>query len=65
MGRPLVLACSADLAESTNISGFAKDFGGIKGFGWYERDKNPGGALLPQQITEFTNSGLVRGHRDA
>ncbi len=61
MGRPLVLACSADLAESTNISGFAKDWGAIKGFGWYERSKNPGGALLPQQITEFTNSGLTVG----
>ena len=61
MGRPLVLACSADLADSTSISGFCKDFGDEKGFGWYERDKNPGGAQLPQQITEFTNSGLVVG----
>jgi transketolase len=61
MGRPLVLACSADLAESTNIAGFAKDWGPVKGFGWYERTKNPGGALLPQQITEFTNSGLAVG----
>ena len=26
-GRPLFIACSADLAESTNIAGFAKDFG--------------------------------------
>src|ERR1035441_4209432 len=25
-GRPLFIACSADLAESTNISGFAEDF---------------------------------------
>ena len=33
----------------------------MKGFGWYERDKNPDGALLPQQITEFTNSGVVCG----
>jgi len=61
MGRPLVLACSADLADSTNISGFAKDWGKSEGFGWYERDKNPGGSLLPQQITEFTNSGLCVG----
>jgi transketolase len=61
MGRPLVLACSADLAESTSISGFAKDFGDTKGFGWYERNENPGGSLLPQQITEFTNSGLMCG----
>ncbi len=61
MGRPLVLACSADLAESTGIYGFAKDFGAQKNFGWYERSSNPHGSLLPQQITEFTNSGLVAG----
>ncbi len=61
MGRPLVLACSADLAESTGIFGFAKDFGDKKNFGWYERTKNPHGSLLPQQITEFTNSGLTVG----
>ena len=61
MGRPLVLACSADLADSTSISGFCKDFDGKENFGWYERTKNPGGSLLPQQITEFTNSGLVCG----
>ncbi len=60
-GRPLVLACSADLADSTNISGFAKDFGDSKGFGWYDRRSNPGGSLLPQQITEFTNAGLSVG----
>ncbi len=61
MGRPLVIACSADLAESTSIHGFALDHGKQKGFGWYERNENPGGALLPQQITEFTNSGLMAG----
>ena len=61
MGRPLVLACSADLADSTAISGFAKDFEGKPGFGWYERNEHPEGALMPQQITEFTNSGLVCG----
>jgi transketolase len=60
-GRPLVIACSADLAESTNIAGFAKDWEGEKGWGWYERSKNPRGALLPQQITEFTNAGLMVG----
>ena len=60
-GRPLFIACSADLADSTNISGFAKDFAGEPGWGWYERDKNPRGALLPQQITEFTNAGLMVG----
>jgi transketolase len=60
-GRPLFIACSADLAESTNIAGFAKEFGGEAGWGWYERTKNPRGALLPQQITEFTNAGLMVG----
>jgi transketolase len=60
-GRPLVIACSADLAESTNIAGFAKDWEGEKGWGWYDRDRNPRGALLPQQITEFTNAGLMVG----
>ena len=60
-GRPLFIACSADLAESTNIAGFAKDFEGESGWGWYERDRNPRGALLPQQITEFTNAGLMVG----
>jgi len=61
MGRPLVLACSADLADSTSIAGFAKEFDGKPGPGWYERNKNRGGALMPQQITEFTNSGLAVG----
>ncbi len=60
-GRPMVIAMSADLAESTNIAGFMKDFGGDKGTGWYHRDNNPTGALLPQQITEFTNSGICAG----
>ena len=60
-GRPLFIACSADLAESTNIAGFAKDWDGEKGWGWYDREKNPQGALLPQQITEFTNSGMMVG----
>ncbi|MFQ5505201.1 MAG: transketolase [Planctomycetota bacterium] len=60
-GRPLVIAMSADLAESTNIAGFMKDFGDLKGTGWYQRDENPQGALLPQQITEFTNSGICAG----
>ncbi|HKX46279.1 MAG TPA: 1-deoxy-D-xylulose-5-phosphate synthase N-terminal domain-containing protein [Planctomycetota bacterium] len=60
-GRPLVLACSADLADSTSIAGFAKKWGDFPGFGWYERERNPGGALLPQQITEFTNAGLSVG----
>jgi transketolase len=60
-GRPLFIAMSADLAESTNIAGFAKDFGGEKGYGWYERGSNPDGTLLPQAITEFANSGIAAG----
>ncbi len=60
-GRPLFIAMSADLAESTNIAGFAKDFGDEKGYGWYERNTNPDGALLPQAITEFSNSGITAG----
>lgn len=60
-GRPIVIACSADLAESTNISGFAKEWGDFKGFGRYERTQNLEGSLLPTQITEFTNAGLMVG----
>jgi len=52
---------SADLADSTNISGFAKDFGPTKGWGWYNRDTNPEGSLLPQGITEFANAGISCG----
>ena len=60
-GRPLFIACSADLAESTNIAGFGKDFGDLPGWGWYDRDTNPRGTLLPQEITEFTNAGISVG----
>jgi len=64
MKRPLVIACSADLADSTNISGFAgahPNFEESKGYGWYCRNKNVEGALLPQQITEFANAGISVG----
>lgn len=54
-GRPLFLACSADLAQSTSIVGFAGSWG------WFDRSENPEGALLPQEITEFTNAGLMVG----
>jgi transketolase len=60
-GRPLFIAASADLAESTNIAGFGKDYDGAAGTGWYNRAENPHGALLPTEITEFTNAGLVAG----
>ncbi len=60
-GRPLFIAASADLAESTNIAGFGQDYDGSPGTGWYERNTNPTGALLPTEITEFSNAGLVAG----
>ena len=59
--RPLFIACSADLAASTNIIGFAKPYGDFKGYGWYERYGTPEGVLLPQEITEFVNSGMLCG----
>jgi len=61
-GRPLFLAVSADLSDSTNISGFAYDFNEeLKGFGWYDRDKNTDGVLLPLGITEMCNAGISAG----
>lgn len=60
-GRPLFLACSADLAASTNIIGFAQKWGDIPGWGVYHRESNLEGALLPTEITEFTNAGLIAG----
>ncbi|MBD3161222.1 MAG: transketolase [Candidatus Eisenbacteria bacterium] len=60
-GRPLFLAMSADLAASTNIAGFADGFEEREGWGKYHRTENPEGALLPQEITEFTNSGITVG----
>ena len=60
-GRPLFIVCSADLAESTSIAGFGKDWGDLPGWGWYERNGNPRGVVLPQEITEFTNAGLLAG----
>ena len=60
-GRPLFMAASADLADSTNISGFAKGYGDFKGYGWYERYGTPEGVLLPQEITEFANCGILAG----
>ncbi len=60
-GRPLFIAASADLADSTNLAGFGRDFGDMPGYGWYERTANPDGALLPTEITEFTNAGMIAG----
>jgi len=60
-GRPLVLAMSADLADSTNISGFAKGYNGAEDKGLYDKNANPDSPLLPQGITEFTNAGMMAG----
>ncbi|OQX88540.1 transketolase [candidate division KSB1 bacterium 4484_87] len=60
-GRPMFIAMSADLADSTNISGFAKPYGDFPGFGPYDRNNNPKGSLLPQGITEFANAGISAG----
>jgi transketolase len=60
-GRPLFIAASADLADSTHISGFAKGYGKFEGYGWYERYGSSEGVLLPQEITEFANAGILVG----
>jgi transketolase len=60
-GRPLIIASSADLAESTNIAGFGRGWGSFPGYGWYSRYGSSEGALLPQEITEFANAGIMVG----
>jgi len=60
-GRPLFMVCSADLAGSTNIAGFGADFGDMKNTGWYNREENTDGVILPQGITEFANAGIMVG----
>jgi len=59
--RPLFLACSADLADSTNISGFGKEYDGFPGYGWFNRHSNLEGVMLPQEITETANAGIMAG----
>ena len=60
-GRPLFMVASADLSGSTNISGFAERYGDFPGYGWYERFGTADGVLLPQEITEFANAGMLIG----
>ena len=50
-GRPLFVAMSADLAGSTNISGFAKGWGDIEDLGMYDKITNTNSPLMPQGIT--------------
>ena len=59
--RPQFLACSADLAGSTNISGFGDDYDDMPNYGWYERESAPEGVIMPQEITEFVNASLCVG----
>jgi transketolase len=60
-GRPLFIAASADLAGSTQIAGFAEAYGDFEGYGWYSNYGTENGVLLPQEITEFANSGILVG----
>ncbi len=60
-GRPIFLACSADLCESTNVHGFGAPYGSFPGYGWYARKGGPEGVLLPTEITEMLNAGLMAG----
>ena len=60
-GRPLFVAMSADLADSTNISGFAKGWDNMDDLGMYDKISNIESPLMPQGITEFTNSGMMAG----
>lgn len=60
-GQPVFIACSADLADSTKITGFGAGYGDFQGYGWYERTGTPEGVLLPQAITEMVNAGLLCG----
>lgn len=59
--RPLFVAMSADLADSTNISGFSKGWGDMEDMGMYSKDNNLSSPLMPQGITEFANSGMMAG----
>ena len=61
-GRPLFLAMSADLAGSTNLSGFAKNYDNKKyDKGLYDKNSNSESPVFPQGITEFTNAGMMAG----
>ena len=60
-GRPLVIAMSADLADSTNVSGFAKGYGESDDLGFFDKDSNTDSPLMPQGITEFANAGMLAG----
>ena len=52
---------SADLADSTNISGFSKGWGDMEDMGMYSKEDNLSSPLMPQGITEFANAGMMAG----
>ncbi|RMF09172.1 MAG: transketolase [Candidatus Neomarinimicrobiota bacterium] len=60
-GRNLVIAMSADLAGSTNIAGFAKDWDTGEDLGFYNFRTGNDSPLMPQGITEFANAGMLAG----
>ncbi|MFQ6613289.1 MAG: transketolase, partial [Fidelibacterota bacterium] len=60
-GRDLVIAMSADLAGSTNIAGFAKDWDSGDDLGFYDFRTGHDSPLMPQGITEFANAGMLAG----
>ena len=61
-GRPLFLAMSADLAGSTNLSGFSKDYNDKDSDkGLFDKNSNMESPVFPQGITEFTNAGMMAG----
>ncbi|MBP7148877.1 MAG: transketolase [Acidobacteria bacterium] len=59
-GRPLFLAFSADLAESTGVIGFAQPFAALANYGIYDREHAEGVVPL-QQITELCNAAMAAG----
>ena len=61
-GRPLFIAASADLADSTALAGLRQGLRRpARATGGTSADTNPRGALLPTEITEFTNAGMIVG----
>ena len=62
-GRPLFIACSADLAESTNIAGFAKDFGGPARLGLVQARHEPARRAAAAADHRVHQLRRHRGHR--
>src|SRR3990172_3608524 len=56
-GRPLVIACSADLADSTNIAGFAKDFGEMPAGAGTSATRTPAAHCCPSRSPSSPTRG--------